>query len=144
MMASAKHNGSSPTDSRFGLGPPIFSQRKRLRSMDADGKLALGYITSLLIFVAIIAAITTSNYLICLNAVLAFWAAFIVTRPLGASLGDLLTQPRDAGGFGVGTTVTNLVFLVVMIALVVYLSVTHIDRIEQRTARTAARSTAVS
>lgn len=115
--------------------------------MDADGiaeKLALGYITSLLIVAAIIAATTTSHYLIRLNAVLAFWAAFIVTRPLGASLGDLLTQPRDAGGFGVGTTVTNLVFLVVMIALVVYLSVTHIDRIEQHTARTAARSTAVS
>lgn len=96
-------------------------------------KLALGYTTSLIIFAVIIAAITAAHYLLRLNAVLAFWAAYILTRPLGASLGDLLTQPRDAGGLGVGTTITNVVFLVVMVALVIYLSVTHVDRIEQRT-----------
>ncbi|MFW0796977.1 hypothetical protein AAFP30_24440 [Gordonia sp. CPCC 205515] len=95
-------------------------------------KLALGYWVSLLIFAGIIAAITAAHYLLHLNAVVAFWAAYIVTRPLGASLGDLLTQPTDAGGLGIGTTITSLVFLVVMVILVAYLSVTKVDRIEQR------------
>lgn len=95
-------------------------------------KLALGYLTSLLIFAGAIAAITLAHYAFKLNAVVAFWAAYIVTRPLGASLGDLLTQPRDAGGLGVGTTIINLMFLAVIVALVGYLTVTKVDRIEQR------------
>ncbi|MGC5246178.1 hypothetical protein ACPXB3_04525 [Gordonia sp. DT219] len=97
-------------------------------------KLALGYLTSLIIFAAAIAVITVGHYCLALNAVVAFWAAYIVTRPLGASLGDLLTQPRSDGGLGVGTTLTNVVFFVVIIVLVGYLSVTKIDRIEQRAA----------
>lgn len=95
-------------------------------------KLALGYLTSLLIFAGAIAVITFAHYAFKLNAVVAFWAAYIVTRPLGASLGDLLTQPRDAGGLGIGTTITNLAFLAVIVVLVGYLSVTKVDRIEQR------------
>lgn len=95
-------------------------------------KFAVGYAASLSIFAAIIALIAAAHYLLGLNAVVAFWAAYIITRPLGASLGDLLTQPRDSGGLAVGTTVTNVVFLVVMVALVSFLSVTTIDRVEQR------------
>src|SRR3954467_14686107 len=56
-------------------------------------KLALGYGWSLVLFAGLIAAITLGHYGLRLNAVLAFWAAYIITRPLGASLGDLLTQP---------------------------------------------------
>ncbi|MGC4935333.1 hypothetical protein ACLQ3C_16820 [Gordonia sp. DT30] len=96
-------------------------------------KLALGYLTSLIIFATVIAVIAVGHYCLALNAVVAFWAAYIVTRPLGASLGDLLTQPRSDGGLGVGTTLTNVVFLVIIIALVGYLSATKVDRIEQRT-----------
>lgn len=95
-------------------------------------KLALGYLTSLAIFAAVIGAIAAGHFLLGLNAVVAFWAAYIVTRPLGASLGNLLTQPADAGGIGLGTTATNVVFLVVMLILVTYLSLTKVDRIEQR------------
>ncbi|WP_132994154.1 hypothetical protein [Gordonia zhaorongruii] len=94
-------------------------------------RLGLGYLISLIIFVAVIAALTASHYTLRLNAVLAFWAAYIVTRPLGASLGDLLTQPADAGGLGIGATATNVAFLVVIVALVGYLSATRVDRIEQ-------------
>ncbi|WP_353887815.1 hypothetical protein [uncultured Gordonia sp.] len=95
-------------------------------------RLALGYLTSLLIFAAAIAFITLAHYAFNMNTVVAFWAAYIVTRPLGASLGDLLTQPRDDGGLGIGTTITNVVFLAVIVVLVGYLSVTKVDRIEQR------------
>lgn len=97
-------------------------------------KLALGYGWSLVLFAGLIAAITLGHYRLRLNAVLAFWAAYIVTRPLGASLGDLLTQPSDGGGLGVGKTTVNIVFFVVIIGLVGYLTATKVDRIEQRTA----------
>lgn len=97
-------------------------------------RLSLGYGWSLVLFAAVIAVITLGHYGFRLNAVVAFWAAYVVTRPLGASVGDLLTQPTDEGGLGLGTTVVNSVFFAVIIALVVYLSVTHVDRLEQRTA----------
>lgn len=56
------------------------------------------------------------------NAVLTFWLAYILTRPLGASLGDLLSQAPAYGGLGLGTVVTSLVFLALIVALVTVLS----------------------
>ena len=53
-----------------------------------------------------------------MNAVLAFWIAYVLTRPLGASLGDLLTQSRAYGGVGLGASVTSLLFLTVIVVLV--------------------------
>ncbi|MCX6468279.1 MAG: hypothetical protein NTW76_03080 [Corynebacteriales bacterium] len=98
-------------------------------------KLALGYGWSLVLFAGLIAAITLGHFGLRLNAVLAFWAAYIITRPLGASLGDLLTQPADAGGLGVGKTAVNIVFFAIIIGLVGYLIATKVDRLEQRTAQ---------
>lgn len=95
-------------------------------------KLDLGYAWSLVLFAALIGVITFSHYRLRLDAVVAFWAAYIITRPLGASLGDLLTQPTDSGGLGLGTAVVNLVFFAVIIALVGYLTGTKVDRLEQR------------
>ena len=60
----------------------------------------LGYLTSALIFGALIAAVTIAHYAFGLDAVLTFWIAYILTRPLGASLGDFLSQPVDDGGLG--------------------------------------------
>ena len=51
----------------------------------------------------------------------AFWAAYILTRPLGASTGDYLSQPRDAGGLGLGTVGTSAIFLTTILAIVLYL-----------------------
>ena len=65
-----------------------------------------------------------------LNAILAFWIAYILTRPLGASIGDYLSQPRADGGLGLGTTVTSVIFLLTILAVVVYLTVTKVDLIE--------------
>lgn len=93
-------------------------------------KMALGYWPSLLLFAGLIALITAGHYLTRKGAVFAFWAAYIITRPLGASLGDLLTQPSDAGGLGIDSTTVNLVFLGVMVALVAYLSISRVDRID--------------
>ncbi|AFM17011.1 uncharacterized membrane-anchored protein [Mycolicibacterium chubuense NBB4] len=61
------------------------------------------------------------------NAVLSFWLAYILTRPLGANLGDWLGLPKDEQGLGLGVAVTSVIFLVAILATVVYLSVTHAD-----------------
>ena len=62
-----------------------------------------------------------------LNAILAFWLAYILTRPLGASLGDYLSQAKSDGGRGLGTTATSLIFLSAILATVVYLTLTRRD-----------------
>ena len=90
-------------------------------------QLHLGYLVSMLIFAAIIAVIAVAHLRFGLNAVSAFWAAYILTRPLGASIGDLLSQPRDNGGLGLGTTLTSAVFLTVIVVLVGYLTITRRD-----------------
>ncbi|WP_341532268.1 hypothetical protein WKK05_41355 (plasmid) [Nostoc sp. UHCC 0302] len=82
----------------------------------------LGYTQSALIFGAAIAIIASSYFYLRMNAVLAFWLAYILTRPFGASVGDLLSQPTKNGGFGYGTVGTSVFFLCIIISLVIYLS----------------------
>jgi uncharacterized membrane-anchored protein len=59
------------------------------------------------------------------DAVACFWVAYILTRPLGASIGDLLSQSTADGGFGLGATTTSVLFLTIITGLVLYLSVVH-------------------
>jgi hypothetical protein len=68
-----------------------------------------------------------------LNAVLAFWIAYILTRPLGASLGDYFSQPKADGGLGLGTVVTSALFLTAILAVVVFLSITRRDETPAQT-----------
>jgi uncharacterized membrane-anchored protein len=86
---------------------------------------ALGYLTTGVLFGAIIGAIALAYYRFKMNAILAFWLAYILTRPLGASLGDLLSQPTEYGGLGFGTIVTSLLFLAGIVGLVAYMTVAH-------------------
>ena len=68
-----------------------------------------------------------------------FWIAYVLTRPLGASIGDWLSQPTGDGGLGFGTVVTSGLFLAVVLGLVVYLAVTRRDVADRgRVARQAA------
>jgi uncharacterized membrane-anchored protein len=80
-------------------------------------------------FAAVIGVVTIAHYRFKLNAVLAFWIAYILTRPLGASLGDYLSQPGDAGGLDLGTVGTSAIFLITILSLVIYLSLTRRDEI---------------
>ena len=89
--------------------------------------LNLGYLNSVVLFGVLIALVALSHIRFGLNAVLAFWTAYILTRPLGASLGDYLSQPRDDGGLALGTVGTSALFLVTILGLVIYLSVSRID-----------------
>jgi uncharacterized membrane-anchored protein len=87
----------------------------------ATEALGLGFNVGVAVFSALIAAIAIA-YFLGANAVLTFWLVYILTRPLGASLGDLLSQARAYGGFGLGTVHTSLAFLVVIVALVAFIS----------------------
>jgi uncharacterized membrane-anchored protein len=96
-------------------------------------KADLGYGVSIAIFGGVIVAITIAHYVLKLNAVLAFWLAYIMTRPLGASMGDFMSQKSHKyGGLGLGTTGTSYIFLGCILTLVVYLSVTRRDVTEVR------------
>ena len=92
----------------------------------AEG-LKIGYANSTLMFGALIGLVTITYYVFKANAVLAFWIAYILTRPLGASFGDYLSQPVAAGGLGLGTVVTSMIFLSTIASLVIYLTVTRKD-----------------
>ncbi|MCW2972172.1 MAG: hypothetical protein JWN72_445 [Thermoleophilia bacterium] len=93
-------------------------------------KIGLGYWKSGLLFAAAIAVVYVAHRFFALGPIAAFWIAYVLTRPLGASIGDYLSQPHADGGLGLGTTVTSLLFLATILGLVVYLSVTRIDRTE--------------
>ena len=79
----------------------------------------LGYARSLLVFGTLIAITAFAHFRFRLDGVLAFWIAYVLTRPLGASLGDLLSQSKTAGGLGLGTTATSVVFIAIIVALVI-------------------------
>lgn len=87
----------------------------------ATEALGLGFQLGLIAFGFAIALVGVF-YAFGANAVLAFWAAYILTRPLGASLGDLLSQSREYGGLGLGTVYTSIGFLTLIVALVVCLT----------------------
>jgi len=92
-------------------------------------RLQLGYLVSIFIFGGLIALVALAYYGLRANAVLAFWLAYILTRPLGASIGDFLSQVRADRGLGLGPTETSYLFLVAILALVGYLTVTRKDEI---------------
>jgi len=92
-------------------------------------KFDLGYGVSIAIFAGIIALITFAHYALRLNAVLAFWLAYIMTRPLGASIGDFMSQnSKKYGGLDLGTTGTSYIFLGCIFLLVIYLSISKRDQ----------------
>lgn len=87
----------------------------------------LGYLPSTMIFAAGIAVVYALWRAGAIGAVAAFWIAYVLTRPLGASFGDFLSQPVANGGLGMGTTVTSLAFLAAILGLVGYLAVSKVD-----------------
>ncbi len=88
----------------------------------AEG-LRLGYAVSALLFGSVIALIALAYYRFNMNAVLTFWLAYVLTRPLGASIGDLLSQPIKNGGLGFGTVGTTIAFTTTIAILIVYMSI---------------------
>lgn len=90
-------------------------------------KLNLGYWVALGLFAAAIGVVIVVRFGLRADAIASFWVAYVLTRPLGASLGDLLSQPKGAGGLGLGTTATSFLFLTAILGLVGYLTVAKCD-----------------
>lgn len=95
----------------------------------AAERFALGYLPAALLFGTAIAAIAFVHFRFGLNAILSFWTAYILTRPLGASLGDFLSQLPAVGGLGLGPMATSGLFLGTIVGLVVHLTMTREDEI---------------
>ncbi|HEX9058925.1 MAG TPA: hypothetical protein VF941_01955, partial [Clostridia bacterium] len=89
--------------------------------------LNLGYLTSGILFGVLFAIPLIAQKIFKVNEVLTFWAAYIVTRPFGASFADWLGRTKDLGGIGFGTGKTSIVLTILIVLLVGYLTVTKKD-----------------
>ena len=94
-------------------------------------QLGFGYLPTGLIVTCIIVGVFLAWKFLKLDAVLAFWVAYIFTRPLGASLGDYLSQPTKYGGLGLGATVTSVIFLLAILGIIIFLAVTKCDTVKK-------------
>lgn len=90
-------------------------------------KFHVGYMMSAILFGGLIASVAVVHVRSRLNTVLTFWIAYILTRPLGASVGDYLSQPRHEGGLNLGAIGTSALFLVTILSFVIYLAITRKD-----------------
>lgn len=89
---------------------------------------ALGYLASGILFASVIGSLAIGYFWLGLDSILAFWLVYILTRPLGASFGDLLSQPVDYGGMGYGTIKTSLGFLAVITVTVAAMTILQKQR----------------
>jgi uncharacterized membrane-anchored protein len=89
--------------------------------------LHLGYFVSGVLFAVLIAIPALGYWLLGLNEILAFWFAYIVTRPLGASFADWAGKPKTMGGIGVGDEIVCLVLGILIVGFVAYVTVTRKD-----------------
>jgi uncharacterized membrane-anchored protein len=89
--------------------------------------LNLGFFPSALLFIAIIMIPAVGWWRFGLNPIVAFWSAYIVTRPIGASFADWLSKPPAISGLGLGDGTVSALALIVFLALVAYVSVTKVD-----------------
>ena len=64
--------------------------------------------------------VVLAKFLTTFSRVLLFWVAFVLTRPFGATMGDVLTKSHEAGGLGFGTKGSSAILAAVLVALVVY------------------------
>ena len=78
----------------------------------------LGYVGGAIVFIALLALVAAAYYLTKLSHTLLFWAAFILTRPLGAVVGDFLDKPVNAGGLALSRYTASAVLLIFIVACV--------------------------
>jgi uncharacterized membrane-anchored protein len=99
--------------------------------------LRLGYLVSGLLFLALFAVPALGYRFLGWNEVFAFWFAYIVTRPIGASFADWFGRTPDLGGIGVGTGLVSVLLAILIVACVAFLTITRKDG--QRDASTSRR-----
>lgn len=82
----------------------------------------LGFLGGAALIAGLLTLVVLATYLTPLNRVMLFWIAFVLTRPFGATFGDLLTKPTGAGGLGFGTIGSSAVLASLLVAFVTYTS----------------------
>jgi uncharacterized membrane-anchored protein len=87
----------------------------------------LGYVSSVLIFVAVMAVPAVGYWRFRLNSIVGFWFAYVITRPLGASAADWMAVPRHQGGLGFGTGWVTLLMTTAILCFVGYLAISRKD-----------------
>jgi uncharacterized membrane-anchored protein len=93
----------------------------------------LGFLSAGIVFAVLFALPGLAYVTLGINAVLAFWAAYVMTRPLGASFADWTGKSRHAGGIGIGDGTMAFLVATLIVSGVAYLSVTRADQIEPAT-----------
>lgn len=89
--------------------------------------LHLGFLASGILFAILFAIPGILYFTFRINAIFAFWCAYILTRPFGASFADWFGFPKSAGDFGLGTGVVSIILTIIIVLFVIYLSVTGKD-----------------
>lgn len=90
----------------------------------------LGFLGGAALIGGLIVVVAVLYYFTKISRVLLFWIAFVLTRPFGATFGDLLTKPTEKGGLNFGTIGSSLVLATVLVILIVYTSLTSRPREE--------------
>lgn len=90
-------------------------------------QLGLGYLGSTILFGVVILIPAVAWWRLGMNGVAAFWCAYVVTRPLGASIADYISKPHALSGIGFGDGPTAVVFTLAVAVLVLYLTIAHPD-----------------
>jgi uncharacterized membrane-anchored protein len=87
----------------------------------------LGFLSSVVLFAVVIAVPALAWWRSALNPILAFWSAYVVTRPLGASFADWFSKPHAQTGLDAGDATVSLIALAVFVVLVAYVAITKND-----------------
>ena len=101
--------------------PSPFRKRSAPRSATGPPIPALGYDGGALVFAAGLAALVALYFMTNVSRVFLFWAAFILTRPLGATVGDFLDKPVNDGGLALSRPIATAVIGVFIIACIIVL-----------------------
>lgn len=80
----------------------------------------LGFAGGAILISSILAVVVLLYYFSNISKIVLFWIAFVLTRPFGATLGDLLTKNHEKGGFDFGTKGSSLILFVVLVGLIIY------------------------
>ncbi|OWP61563.1 hypothetical protein CDA63_18785 [Hymenobacter amundsenii] len=83
----------------------------------------LGFAGGALLIGSLLALVVLAHYFTRISSVLLFWVAFVLTRPFGATVGDLLTKDTSQNGLGFGTIGSSLILFAVLVGLAVYTTI---------------------
>lgn len=92
----------------------------------------LGFLGGAVLIGALLALVVLAYYFTQINRVVLFWVAFVLTRPFGATFGDVLTKPLEKGGLNLGTIGSSIVLASLLVIFIIYTTIKHNSSLEKR------------